>query len=335
MVAPGVVRRIVLLLCASAALLGSAACSEDTPDVPAAPPARTIAFLRAVASNDASGPEAFFAELAKGGYVKGRNLAVLGEDASETHTDPADIERAVKAWHAEGVDLVLALSSSGAQVAAKVDPTLMVLFLSNDPTAVGLVRSETEPERNLTGATFRVPADRTLDVTRQALDAAQRVGFLFPPEDPAALPGRDRAVAAATGLGMELLVEPFSGPQGVGPAAQKVAASGVHAILVSNSPTTVRAFPSFREAAAQLRVPFIANTATASDFALLVLEPDTRQLYRQMARQAVRLLNGADPSEVPVEDPARFRLVVNRSVAARLGVTLKPEFIDRADQVID
>jgi len=315
------------------ALLALPACGEGPPRRQAQPqPTVTIGVLRAVRSPEPQNIETFLGELAAGGFVQGRNLRVRGADPNEVHGDPLEAEAVVRGWAADGLDLVLALSSSGALAAARAAPAVKVLFLSNDPKAVGLVADERRPEANLTGATFRVPADRTLDLARQLLPGATSAGLLFPTDDPAAAPVLEAAVRGAAALGIRLATSGFGSAEEVAGAVARLRTEKVEALLLANAPTTVRNYPAITAALAGASPPVLANTA--ADFALAVLEPNTTELYHQMGRQAVRLLKGSPVSEVPVEDPARFRLTVNLRVAAGLGIEAPADVVRSADNVV-
>lgn len=297
--------------------------------------AATIAFLRAAPSPGGQHEQdAFFAELAAAGYVAGTNLTLVAASPDEAHPDPGEAAALAAQWEAQGHDLILALSSAGATVAADAAPATDILFISNDPTATGLVDDERRPEGNLTGVTFRVPADRLLDLTRRLLPGTDLVGVLDSVNDPASGPSRQAAVDAVDALGLDAHVESFDGPQAAQGAVDRLVTAGVDVILLTNSPSTVRALPEIESAIAPTGLPVVAATSVATT-AILVLEPDTTELYRQLGRQAARLLDGAPTSAVPVEDPARFRLVVNTGVAAELGVTVPRAIVDEADRVIE
>lgn len=307
------------------------ACSAET--APVEPRAMvTVGVLRAVQSTEPQNVEIFLAELAGAGFVRGENLRVLGGDPAEVHADPTDAESVVRGWAGERLDLVLALSSSGAMAAARADPQAKVLFLSNDPVAAGLVRNERHPEGQLTGATFRVPPDRTLDVARRAVPLANKVGVLFPSSDPAAEPVRDGLVRAGAALGLEVVERGFAVAGDIAQAAEELKGLGAGCVLLANAPAMVRAYPAIEPALAAAQLPALANTTAR--FALAVLEPDTQELYRQMGRQAVRLLRGTPVAQVPVEDPGRFRLTVNLAVAEQLGISVPDEVLRTADVVV-
>lgn len=297
-----------------------------------APGAPTVAILRAVQSPEPQNVEAFLAEFGQQGFVVGKTLRLLGGDPTEVHPDSAEAESTVRAWTQERLDLVLALSSAGALAAARAAPQATVLFLSNDPVAAGLVADERHPEGRLTGATFRVPPDRTLDMARRSIPGLNRIGVLFPSSDPAATPVRDGLMRAGAALGLDVVPAGFTTAADAPAAVEELRARGVGAVVLANAPATVRAYPAIGPALAAAGLAAIANTS--ADFAVIVLEPDTRELYRQIGRQAVRLLKGTPVSQVPVEDPARFRLRVNLVAAARLGFQPPAEVVGAADSVV-
>jgi putative ABC transport system substrate-binding protein len=298
--------------------------AEGEPDV-------TVAFLRAVGGTASTEPS-FVATLRAAGYVEGDNLTLLAPDDDEAYPDPEAATEAVERWVEEGVDLIVALSSSGAMVAAEAAPDVDVLFLSTDPTATGLVDDEDAPEGRLTGVSFRVPSDRTLALAQRAVPGLDAVGLAFPPSDPAALAHRDAVVAAADELGIELLLAEFTDGVDVDDAVGELAAAGADALLVSTSPVATRALEETGAAASDRRLPVIANT-TLAGFALVSLTADTAELGRQLGRQAVRLLAGESPGTVPVEDPNRFLLTLSREAAAALDLVLDPGLVREADAV--
>jgi len=319
-----VLRRVVALVALVGALL--AACGDDEE------PSRTIAFLRAVGVAETS-QAAFFDELAAAGWTEGDNLTVLARDAEEAYADPEDAEEAARGFVEEGADLIVALASSSAIAAREVAGDVPVLFLVNDPVAAGLVSDERAPDGNLTGTSFRVPADRTLDVLA-SLGDIDTVGLVGPENDPGAVAVREDFVDAADQLGLDAIDASFADVAEAGDAVREAAAAGADALAVLSSPTSVQAFDAIAAAAIEVGLPTIANTNVA-EFALIVLSPDGETVYRQMGRQAARLLDGIEVSEVPVEDPASFTLTVRRSVADELGIRLPEELLDRADEVLD
>ena len=320
------------VLAAVVLIASLAGCGSDGDGPGASDNIRVIGVLRAVESPEPESLDAFLDELAQNGFTEGENLRLLAADPKEVHADAADARATVAQWASDGVDLVVALSTSGAMAAAEVAPATDILFLSNDPTASGLVKDEHRPDGHLTGMTFRVPADRTLDLVRRAIPGVGIIGLLAPSDDPAATPIRDAMLRAANSLGISLVDATFATPADIDAAVSSLRDQNAEVVVLANAPTTVRNVPLIGKALAPAPLPVVANTAT--ELAVLVLEPDTGELYRQMGRQAVRLLKGTPVSDVPVEDPARFRVVVNVGVASRLGLELAPDVVRTADRVL-
>ena len=318
-------RTACLLL--SCAVLTS--CAGEPPEQGAAPAPKTIAFLRAVPT--ATGQPPFLEELAEAGWVQGRNLTLLGAESSEAYPEEAAAREAIRGWVRQGVDLIVALSTGGATAARDEAPDVPVLFLVNDPTASGLVRNERRPEGRMTGVTFRVPADRTLVTAKRVIPDLSAVGLIYPAEDPAADPHRRAVEQAAGKAGVVVHAEAFTGEADIPRAVQAARSKGAKAIFVSNSPGAIRAREQIR--AASQGLPVIANTSVV-DFAVVVLQPKIDTVYRQMARQAARLMSGTSPRSVPVEDPRSYETVLNEKAAAELGIRLPADEVREADRVI-
>jgi putative tryptophan/tyrosine transport system substrate-binding protein len=323
------VRRHIGVLAAALALVSVllVSCSDDDDQ----PTVHTIAIIRTVAG---SGNEQFLIDGIAAAGVDEDHLRILGRDIAETHPEQADAEAAVRRWVERGAELIVALSTRSAMAAVKAAPDTPVLVLSTDPSATGLVDDERHPEGNVTGASYRVPADRTLSLANDAFADVdiRRVGCLQPVGDPAAVPARTALEHGAAALGMELICATFTTPEDVGAAVQEVLAAGVDAIVPVNAPATAIAFPQLRFVLSKTNVPVIANQP--ADFAVLTLTPDGNAVYRTMGRQAGRILTGTPVRDVPVEDPGRFLLVVDLTVAQRIGRTVAPSVLERADRIV-
>jgi putative ABC transport system substrate-binding protein len=321
--------RSVAVACIAALIFAACGSSDSTDD----PGVKKIAYLRSVATPDSPVDEAFIAELLQRGFVEGENLAILGGSGTDVFPDPAKATEAVKEWEEEGVDVIVAFSTSGAEIARDHAPGAKVLFLANDPQAAGFVKDERRPEGRMTGVTFRVPADRMLSLARRIIPGLRRIGLAYPPGDPASVPSRDQFALAAQEQGLELISEEFTDAADLpGAVAKLVQEGGVQLLLASVSPTATRAIPQLAESASAYRIPFAANVATAEQ-ALLTLSPDSASIGSQLGRQAARLLNGASPASVPVEDPRQFHIGLSQKVAEGLGIQLPADVVREADVV--
>ena len=175
-------RRLASLVVALVVVVAVPACSKD------APATYRIGVLRAVAGIDSE--QVLFDGLDAGGIARARVKVVGGADLAEVHATVADAEATVRRWVRDGVDAIVALSTTTAQAAAEAAPHTPVLVLTIDPEAAGLIRSERHPEGHLTGVTYRVPPDRILALVSDAYPTARHVGCVYPPADPAAVPAQ-------------------------------------------------------------------------------------------------------------------------------------------------
>ena len=296
-------------------------------------PERTVALLRTAPVAQES-QDAFFEELEDAGWTVGENLTVLDPDPNEVYEDAESGRAAVEGWLEEGVDLIYALSTTSALTAKEAAPDTPVVVLANDPVASGVIADPRSPEANVTGVAFRVPPDRTLDLARQIGQDVTTIGFLWPGDDVAAEPVRDGLVEAADALGVDLVDESFVGPDEVAGAVEAMVEQGVQVVILANATATVRAFDAIEAATTAARLPVLGNIES-NPFAAVILAPDLEAAYRQIGRQAVRLLGGTDVADVPLEEPGEFRLTVRPSRAERVGVELPEELLARADEVSD
>lgn len=311
----------------AAALAVTVACgaSDAAPQMPP-----TIGMLRVVPDEDHG---VFVSELRAQGWNVGPDVVVLPEDPEQLFPDEEAARVALRSWVAGGVDVIIAFSTPFARLAADEGRGLPVLFLLNDPVAAGLVGDIGRPDRGATGVTFRTPADRTLALAQRLIGTLDHIGYLSPDDD-AGVEGHRAAVqAAADELGVRVSESRFASDGQVATAVDELVAADVDAVWLANSTATIQALDPLRAALDAAELPVIANTDFI-DFAVLIVTPEGAELRRQLARQATRLLAGADVSAVPVEDPRKFVVILNRTVAAALGLPEpEPELLRQADVV--
>lgn len=289
-----------------------------------------VGLLRVIPDDD---HPAFLSELRAQGWSNGRDVRVVPAEPDTVAGDEAAARDQLEGWLAEGVDLIVVSSTPYAVLAREVAPSTPTLFLVNDPVAAGLVVDERRPEGNMTGVTFRTPADRTLHVAGQLIGEVTRVGYLGPAGDPAVAGHRAGVRAATDELGLTLVEAEFASPEDVPAAVAELVAAGVDVVYLASANATVGALDALETELVAARLPVVVN-AEYVDFALLALAPDGDEVRRQLARQAARILSGAEVASVPVEDPRRFVTVVDRRVAARLGLPpIAPDVLRRMDVV--
>jgi putative ABC transport system substrate-binding protein len=322
----GTLRRVASPIMVSVLVLAVVAgCSDAEPDGP-----YRVAILRAVTGVEAE--EALFDGLARGGVAEGRVEVIGGGELDEVYPTEESATEALEGWVDDGVDAVIALSTTGAQLADDVMGDTPVLFLSSEPGASGLVRNERAPEGHLTGMSYRVPADRTLALLTDAFPGVDTVGCVYPPADPAAAPVQRNLAKAAGELDLELVCEPFTGSDDAAGATRALLARDIDAVVLVSSPTTSRATSTISGALAGSPLPVVSNTPV--DIAELTLAPDAVSVYVDLGRQLARILRGAAVADVPVQDPGRFRLIVNTIIAGQKGHEIPAGVLSEATEVI-
>jgi putative ABC transport system substrate-binding protein len=279
--------------------------------------------------------EAFRAELRDLGYVEGRNLTI---EARWARGDPArggDLAR----------DLVrlgvAAIVTQGAaiRVVQPVAGSIPVIFaLSADPEKAGLVDSLARPGRNFTGATFmsyEVNAQR-LGLLKEAFPGVARIALLSNPEHAGEHIELEESRKAAASLGLTIQYVPVRSAEEFDRAFAAIASEGADAIVALPDALIMQYRARLIEFATQQRIPAISGwPAFARSGGVMTYGPNLRQSFRMVARSVDKVLKGAHPAEVPVEQPTSFELVINLKAAKTLGLEVPASLLVRADEVIE
>jgi putative ABC transport system substrate-binding protein len=213
-----------------------------------------------------------------------------------------------------------------------------VVFASgDDPIRFGIIPSLSRPGGNVTGVTILSSAlvPKRLEIVRELLPGSDRLGLLVNAQNPNADANVKDAEVAARTLGQILLVS-RADPANIDSRFQDFANKGVRTVLIATDPD----FNSRREQIAQLAVQ--NGVALVSDFreyvdagGLMSYGASIVDMYRRLGIYAGRILDGAKPADLPVEQPTKFELVINLKTAKALGLTVPPTLIARADEVIE
>ena len=279
--------------------------------------------------------EAFKQGLRELGYVEGKNIRIEYRlAAGKTELLPslaADLVRLK-------VDVIVA-SSQGA-VAAKQATTAIpiVMPIITDPVRLGLVASLARPGGNATGLATQndeLPG-KWLQLVKETLPNASRVAVLVHPTYDGGVQLKASGVAARA-LGFRLQTLKLEGPGDFTTAFAEVQKDRAEALIVSSSPLFYLHRRRLVEFAAKQRLPAIYHQ---SEFVmvsggLMSYAPDFRDLFRRAATYVDKILKGAKPADLPVEQPTKFELVINLKTAKTLGLTIPPSLLARADQVIE
>jgi putative ABC transport system substrate-binding protein len=268
------------------------------------------------------------------GWIEGTNFTTEYRAAEDREERLPDL--AAELVHLR-VDLILAIAVAAVRAAQHATATIpIVMFINSDPVAGGLVTSYARPGGNVTGVAASTPelAAKRLELLKQAVPAIARVAVLWDPSVPAkVLESRAvQAEAQTLGLGYQSLEvrgpEEFAGAF----AATRGRADG---LAILGSPLTVTYRARILDFAAQTGLPAMYDKREfAADGGLLAYVPNTRDVGQRQATYVAKILKGAKPADLPVEQPTRFDLVINLKTAQALGITIPPSVLAQATEVI-
>ena len=268
------------------------------------------------------------------GYVDGQNIRLEVRSA-------AGISAALPGLAAElaqrQVDVIFVTGPAPirAVVAATRSIPIVALDLETEPVRAGWAQTLARPGGNLTGLFLDLPAlaGKWLQLLHEAAPRAQRVGVLWDATTGALQ--LEAAKAAATGLGVELVVMKFGSVEDFNTAMAAGLSAGMRALLQLSSPAVSSLSRKSAEFLTRQRLPGIsAFRRFADEGGLLSYGPVRADMYRHAAGYVDKILKGARPGEVPIEQPARFEFVVNLKAAKAMGITIPPSLLLRADEVI-
>jgi len=283
--------------------------------------------------------EAFRQGLRDLGYVEGRNVAIEIRDAErKLERFPALAAELV----ALKVDVILAGSTPHALAAKQATRTLPIVFAAaDDPVGSGLVTSLARPAGNLTGLSLFAPelVGKRLEVLKQAVPGVTRVALLWQPGGLGERTEQDQlkeADVAARALGVRVQFVEARGPADFDRAFSDMTRARAGALSVLTGLMFYVERKRLVDLAAKHRLPAVYAWREGVDSGgLMSYGPDTADLFRRAATYVDKILKGAKPGDLPIEQPTKFELVINLKTAKALGLTIPPSLLLRADQVIE
>ena len=276
---------------------------------------------------------AFFDELRGLGFVEGQNLKIIVDGFGLRDEQFAE---AAATLAKSAPDVIFCTGNPAMRAAQESTRTVPIVGVASDMVAAGFVRSLARPGGNVTGVslTFEVDGKRQ-DLLMEAMPEARRFAFLTDPTfmPPAQLSALQNATRAR---GVDVAVFTAEAPEQIAPAMDKAKAWGANALNVLSAPLFSIHRRIVIERAAALGLPAIYIwPEMAEEDGLIGYGPRLTPIYRQLARLIVKVLRGVKPEDIPVEEPAKFDLVVNLKTAKALGLTIPESFLTRADKVIE
>jgi putative ABC transport system substrate-binding protein len=274
------------------------------------------------------------------GYVEGHTIVIEWRCGDGTPERAWELARELVQLP---VDVLVAEAADGPLAAMQATRTLPIVFVGvTEPVALGLVASLARPGGNVTGVTSQVDLAfhaKRLELLREAVPGVTRVGALQHGAFVRALPARhhtQHAVEeAARALGVHLQIVEVDTPEDLDGAFAAMTHAGAEALFLFNGPFFRTHRTRIVELAAQHRLPGIYQERTdVVAGGLMSYWPNGASLVRRTATYVDKILKGATPADLPVEQPTKFDLVLNLKTAQVLGLTLSPTLLFQADEVI-
>lgn len=267
------------------------------------------------------------------GYIEGRDYTIDARFAETRYERLAPLAADVVASNPA---VIVTASSAAVMALKKATSSLPIVFATAiHPVAQGFVASLQRPGGNVTGVALYVEMEvKLVEFVREILPAARRLGVLVNRRDPVHKLYLDSIESAATHVKLEPVVVRIAQLEDFEGAIKELADRKVDAVLIPNQ--TLLAAPRLAALALNARLPLFSSFDHLVKLGgLLSYGTLPTESYRQAAKQVDRIMRGAKPGDLPVEQPTRFRLVVNLKTAKTLGITLPPAIMLRADGVIE
>ena len=295
-----------------------------------------IGYLGAGSGDAAARPSEFVKrELNKLGYVEGKNIASVHRNAdNRTERLPALADELANLK----VDLICAGGSNAARAAKDATKTIPIVFINvNDPVSIGLVDSLARPGGNLTGFAnlSGILAGKRLELLKETIPKLIRVAVLWNPGNLGSSVQWKAHQPPAKELDLQLYSMEVSAADRLGSAFNEAVKSGSTALTVTQNPIATSRRQLIADLAAKHRLPAIFHQAEfAGSGGLMSYGVDETEPYRRVAVMIDKILKGARPADIPVEQPTKFEFIINLKTAKQIGLTIPPNVLARADRVI-
>lgn len=304
-----------------------------------AQPATKMYRIGFVGSGSAAGPgiEAFRQGLREVGYVEGKNVIIEARFADARSDRLTELVAELIKLKA---DVLVAGSTPAALAAKKATKTVPIVFASLfDPVGSGIVASLARPEGNITGVSIGVGgsglAEKWVELLKEAVPGVSHVAVLSNAANPAGMASVREIEAAARTLKVKLDVLDAGNAANLDGALAKIGASAAQGIIVTNDPFFTINRAKLVQFAASKRLPAVYFFKLFADAGgLMAYGARPEDSFRRAATYVDKILKGAKPADLPIEQPTRFELVINLRTAKAIGLTIPPSVLLRADHLI-
>jgi ABC-type uncharacterized transport system substrate-binding protein len=295
-----------------------------------------VGYLAAVsASADAPRLEAFRQGLRDLGYIEGQNIFIDYRHESRGFEPLPGLAAELVRLK---IDVLVAVTTNAAMAAKKTTSNIPIVFMGvTDPIAAGLVETLARPGGNSTGITniAAILTGKRLELLKETIPKVRRVAVLWDPQAPGSTPQWNESQLPARELGLELYSMPVSSIDKYETAFKEAMNAHNTAVWVTLNPLANSNQKLIAELAISHRLPSIcARGDYAENGCLMAYGPGYSTEGRDGARYVDKILKGAKPGEIPVEQPMKFELLINLKTAKQIGVTIPQSVLFRADKVM-
>ncbi len=270
------------------------------------------------------------------GWVEGRNI-VIEYRWTEGRFDrlPGLADELLRL----NVDLIVAPTSIYTEAAKRATSTVPIVFASHaDPIGSGHVLSLARPGTNATGLTIVMSESmaKSLELLKGAIPGLTRVAVILDPATPSHVPALAAVEATSRALGLRLQRMGIGSAPEIEGAFSAIVRERAGAVLILSTPLFMGVAKQLAAVALRHKLPTMFGPREHVDAGgLMSYSPDRADLYRRAAAYVDKILKGANPAGLPVQQASKFELVINLKTAKALGLTIPPSLLLRADQVID
>jgi putative ABC transport system substrate-binding protein len=294
-----------------------------------------VAFITTTSPENSTSANAFRQRLGELGYVDGQNIVVewrWGRGRTDRFTEfAAEVVRLP-------VDVIVAGNTPAGLAAQKATKTIPIVIATMvDPVRDGFVTTLAHPGGNITGMTLDTPelSAKRLQLLKEALPNVSRVGFLADTNVGGFEEAKQAVEVAARSLGVQLVVQEVTNPGELQGAFAGMRRQGAGAALVGAGTMVFANREQIASEALKHRLPSVCvQLEQAGAGCLMSYGAPIRDMFRRAADLVDKILKGAKPADLPVEQPTTFALVINLKTAKTLGLTIPPAVLARADEVI-
>jgi len=290
-----------------------------------------IGFLSLSGANQ----EAFRQGLRDLGYIEGKNIAI----ESRTAANRADRLSVLAGELVDlKVDVIVAAGSQAVHAAQRTTKSIpIVMTSSSDPVGTGFVASLAHPGGNITGLSILGPdlSTKRLEMLKEVVLGVSRVAVFWNPDDPAAKISLRETEDAAKAQAMHLQILEIREASDFESAFRAANKGRARALILLPAPIVATQAKQIAELALKNNLPAISPVSEFPNAGgLMSYGANLADLYRRAATYVDRILKGANPTDLPVEQPTKFELIINLKAAKQIGLTIPPNVLARADRVI-